>query len=536
MLCNAPASRREAAADAPYAFLSRTPTRLVPRAGTVNVQISTLLHQAASATKTLREHDQCARRPGERSEPPDQRLRARHCRGTGSSRVLHRVLRRPGHRGMPTMLLRRPGATSPRERPLSSALMLGRPARGRRSQTSTRPTLLRSQPNTRHPRDRVRVRSECVGVEPCVRFTRTSSERRRTRTSEQHRKHSTTRSAMSEPGPDDRAPRPLVGGRLLAEITNRIVAFMREHYGRGPIKAKTYVLDNLIVCVLTDGFTAIERTMMEGGEPDRVLEMRRDFQRMMKERYSRNDRSAHRPQSARVPQPSTRRTRPHDRDLPDGRAASRIRCARARRPTTDQPQPPATTNWRPGTQTGRPPTEARGLRSSRRRAPLVPSSARRRAPSSSCRADRCRAAHWLAATLDCRTGRPQPRDRLTESRVAAVAPLTGIDLDGRRSASDAGDVSEDRFPSVRAGTALASSCAAPSAVESRTRTPDPTRLPATETEPPDLKSRRTMTIPDNTRQHGVRGRHDAGIESGHVGRRTTDAVIEGNGGRGGLPM
>ena len=111
--------------------------------------------------------------------------------------------------------------------------------------------------------------------------------RRRTRTSEQHRQQSTTRSAMSDPGPEDRAALPLVGGRLLAEITNRIVAFMREHYGRGPIKAKTYVLDNLIVCVLTDGgFTAIERTMMEGHEPDRVLEMRRDFQRMMKERYS----------------------------------------------------------------------------------------------------------------------------------------------------------------------------------------------------------------------------------------------------------
>jgi uncharacterized protein YbcI len=61
---------------------------------------------------------------------------------------------------------------------------------------------------------------------------------------------------------------------------------IREHYGKGPIKAKTYVLDNLIVCVLSDGFTAIERTMMEGGEPDRVLEMRRDFQRLMKGRYS----------------------------------------------------------------------------------------------------------------------------------------------------------------------------------------------------------------------------------------------------------
>jgi uncharacterized protein YbcI len=61
---------------------------------------------------------------------------------------------------------------------------------------------------------------------------------------------------------------------------------MREHCGRGPIKAKTYVLDNLIVCVLGDGFTAMERTMMERGEPELVLEMRRDFQRMMKVRYS----------------------------------------------------------------------------------------------------------------------------------------------------------------------------------------------------------------------------------------------------------
>ncbi len=91
---------------------------------------------------------------------------------------------------------------------------------------------------------------------------------------------------MSDGGSDEQESRSLVGGRLLAEITNRIVAFMREHYGRGPIKAKTYVLDNLIVCVLTDGFTAIERTMVEGGQPDRVLEMRREFQQLMKERYS----------------------------------------------------------------------------------------------------------------------------------------------------------------------------------------------------------------------------------------------------------
>jgi uncharacterized protein YbcI len=91
---------------------------------------------------------------------------------------------------------------------------------------------------------------------------------------------------VSAIGPEEHEAPSLAGGRLLAEITNRIVALMREHYGRGPIKAKTYVLDNLIVCVLSDGFTAIERTMMEGGEPAQVLEMRRSFQRVMKQRYS----------------------------------------------------------------------------------------------------------------------------------------------------------------------------------------------------------------------------------------------------------
>jgi uncharacterized protein YbcI len=91
---------------------------------------------------------------------------------------------------------------------------------------------------------------------------------------------------VSADGQDNPQVAPLAGGRLLAEITSRIVALMREHYGRGPIRAKTYVLDNLIVCVLSNGFTAIERTMMAGGEPNRVLDIRRDFQRLMKERYS----------------------------------------------------------------------------------------------------------------------------------------------------------------------------------------------------------------------------------------------------------
>jgi uncharacterized protein YbcI len=77
----------------------------------------------------------------------------------------------------------------------------------------------------------------------------------------------------------------LSGGELLTAISNRIVAIMREHYGRGPTKAKTYVLDDVVVCVLRNGFTPIEQSMVNAGEPERVVAMRQDFQRLMAEKY-----------------------------------------------------------------------------------------------------------------------------------------------------------------------------------------------------------------------------------------------------------
>src|SRR5947199_8601242 len=74
----------------------------------------------------------------------------------------------------------------------------------------------------------------------------------------------------------------LLGRRLLDEISHGLTLLIREHYGRGPINAQTYVLDNLIVCVLRDDFIALERTMIEAGEPVRVLEMRSEYERLMK--------------------------------------------------------------------------------------------------------------------------------------------------------------------------------------------------------------------------------------------------------------
>jgi uncharacterized protein YbcI len=72
---------------------------------------------------------------------------------------------------------------------------------------------------------------------------------------------------------------------MLAAISTRIVGLLREHYGRGPTRAKTYAMDDCIVCVLRNGFTAHERTIVDSGEPGRVIEMRQDFQRLMERQY-----------------------------------------------------------------------------------------------------------------------------------------------------------------------------------------------------------------------------------------------------------
>jgi uncharacterized protein YbcI len=79
----------------------------------------------------------------------------------------------------------------------------------------------------------------------------------------------------------------LGGGQLLAAISTNIVAILREHYGRGPMKAKTYALDDIIVVVMRgSGFTPLEQTIMDSGQPDRIVDMRHEFQHMMTRRFT----------------------------------------------------------------------------------------------------------------------------------------------------------------------------------------------------------------------------------------------------------
>ena len=65
----------------------------------------------------------------------------------------------------------------------------------------------------------------------------------------------------------------------LQAISNGLVHLMSESYGRGPTKAKTYILDDTYVCcVMHEIFTTAEQTLIEAGEKDLVRRTRIAFQ------------------------------------------------------------------------------------------------------------------------------------------------------------------------------------------------------------------------------------------------------------------
>jgi len=74
-------------------------------------------------------------------------------------------------------------------------------------------------------------------------------------------------------------------GDVLTAISDGMVALLKEFYGRGPTRAKSYYEDDLVVCVLRGGFTRVERTLLEGGRGTAVVQQRMEFQELMRERF-----------------------------------------------------------------------------------------------------------------------------------------------------------------------------------------------------------------------------------------------------------
>ena len=69
-------------------------------------------------------------------------------------------------------------------------------------------------------------------------------------------------------------------------ISREIVRLQAEYYGKGPTRAKTYIVEDLVVVVLEETFTRAERTLVDRGERDAIQHIRRRFQQAMADSFT----------------------------------------------------------------------------------------------------------------------------------------------------------------------------------------------------------------------------------------------------------
>jgi uncharacterized protein YbcI len=77
----------------------------------------------------------------------------------------------------------------------------------------------------------------------------------------------------------DRASR---AGDLRQAISDAIVRVAADFIGRGPTRAKTYLNQHIVFCVMQDTLTRGERSLVADGDGESVREMRRRFQDAMR--------------------------------------------------------------------------------------------------------------------------------------------------------------------------------------------------------------------------------------------------------------
>jgi uncharacterized protein YbcI len=64
------------------------------------------------------------------------------------------------------------------------------------------------------------------------------------------------------------------------------VGLHKRFYGKGPVRAKTFLVDNTVLCLLEGGFTIVERTLIDIGRDGVVRDLRHNFQLAMQEQFT----------------------------------------------------------------------------------------------------------------------------------------------------------------------------------------------------------------------------------------------------------
>lgn len=72
-------------------------------------------------------------------------------------------------------------------------------------------------------------------------------------------------------------------GELLAAISNMVVGVYADCLGRGPTRARSYIDQNVVLCILEDTLTKPERHLQQAGREERLLDLRITLQETMHE-------------------------------------------------------------------------------------------------------------------------------------------------------------------------------------------------------------------------------------------------------------
>jgi uncharacterized protein YbcI len=68
------------------------------------------------------------------------------------------------------------------------------------------------------------------------------------------------------------------GGTLRMALSNAMVGLKKQYYGKGPSRARSYLMDEYVFVVMEGGLTRSEETLLEAGEARLVREYRLAFQ------------------------------------------------------------------------------------------------------------------------------------------------------------------------------------------------------------------------------------------------------------------
>src|SRR5947199_10283433 len=95
--------------------------------------------------------------------------------------------------------------------------------------------------------------------------------------------------ADHDPQPEDIAdpkePAAEPAGTLRADISREIVRLYKDHYGKGPVRCRTYLEPETVTVVLGGGYTRSEQTLFEDGKWHEVRGARQICQDSMEEGF-----------------------------------------------------------------------------------------------------------------------------------------------------------------------------------------------------------------------------------------------------------